>query len=582
MKVRNFRVLMRQGSGYFGMLGIVSALFLLPISSHALTFTVTNLNDSGNGSLRQAVLDANAAATTDDTIVFQSGLSGIVITSGGFTITGNLTINGPGVGVLTISGNNSQQVFMVDSGVTTTISGLTIKNGGIYNYQGTLTINYCTLSDSTIGGIYNRNGTLTVSNSTLSGNSTTSYGGGIYNRDSTKTLTVSNSTLSGNSARYGGGIYSSGSSGTTIVSNTTLSNNTTSSYTNSSSGGGGLYLYSGIMFVSNSTLSGNSTASYGGGIFNNGTLTVLNSTLSGNLYTGSYTGFGGGGIFNNGALIVLNSTLSSNSAEFGRGGGVYITSGGSSIGNSLIAGNTAFDGTEVYRSSGTFTSQGNNLFGQNGGSGIVNASPIASDIILPGAIGTAIGPLANNGGPTLTHLPVTGSPAINAGNNILTQSASLTTDQRGYDRIQNGTVDIGAVEVSQSSDYNPIHSDFDGNNTDDLAGLAGGGRIYYTLNLGNPWINIPGALDQLVAGDLDGNGKADLAGITSAGKIYYTTNLTTWNNIPGGLNQLVTGNLNGDLYADLAGLTSAGQVYYTTNLTNWVNIPGRLDSLAEH
>ena len=84
--------------------------------AHAATFTVTNLNDSDSGSLRQAVLDANASLTATHTIEFQPGLTGMItLTSGEIAITGRITINGPGESVLAVSGNNVSQVFNVNS-----------------------------------------------------------------------------------------------------------------------------------------------------------------------------------------------------------------------------------------------------------------------------------------------------------------------------------------------------------------------------------------------------------------------------------------------------------------------------------
>ena len=91
------------------------SLILLAIMSApagAATFTVTNLNDSGAGSLRQAILDANAAAG-DDTVQFQSGLSGTILLASQLAINSNLTINGPGASVLAISGNNSTGIFFI-------------------------------------------------------------------------------------------------------------------------------------------------------------------------------------------------------------------------------------------------------------------------------------------------------------------------------------------------------------------------------------------------------------------------------------------------------------------------------------
>lgn len=208
----------------------------------------------------------------------QAGLGGTLLTSGGFTITGNLTLNGPGTG-LTLNGNNAQRIFTVNSGVTVTLSALKLQNGGIQN-AGMLTLNNSTIqssiwgSASIAGGAIGNTGTMVANNCTLSGNSVTdNYGGGIYNSG---TLTVNNGILSGNSAPKwsGGGIYNRGA-----------------------------------LTVNNSTLSGNSTGGSGGGLRNgdsSATATVANTTLSGNSAQDS-----GGGIANAyGTLIVYNSTLS--------------------------------------------------------------------------------------------------------------------------------------------------------------------------------------------------------------------------------------------------------------------------------
>ncbi len=149
MGVRDVLIFPRRVLGYIGACGIFLAL-ILPPSAFAATFTVTNLNDSGIGSLRQAILDANNAAG-NDTIVFQAGLSGILLTTGGFTITDNLTINGLGKN-LSIKGNNALGFFAINSGVTANFSDLTIQDGQ--------------------NGAINNSGTLTLTNSTLSGNST--------------------------------------------------------------------------------------------------------------------------------------------------------------------------------------------------------------------------------------------------------------------------------------------------------------------------------------------------------------------------------------------------------------------------
>jgi hypothetical protein len=226
------------------------------------TLNVTNLGDGGKGSLRFEI----AAAHSGDTIVFDKKLDGGTITLWSdreLLIGKNLTIRGPGAGLLTITSDpniiNTTRIFEIDS-ATVTLSGLTISNG-----RGRASATSDDFYDGQGGGILNRYGTLTISDCTLSAN-TAYYGGGVANLG---TLTVTNnSTLSGNVAGnkygavgYGGAIYNVGHEAT----------------------------------VSGCTLSGNS-AGYGGGIYNAAALTVLDSVFSGNspenIY-GAYTDGGG-------------------------------------------------------------------------------------------------------------------------------------------------------------------------------------------------------------------------------------------------------------------------------------------------
>src|SRR6266511_4130860 len=202
-------------------------------SAYAATITVTSTADSGMGSLRQALADANDG----DTINFDAAVSGtITLTSGELLVNDSITISGPDADLLAVNGNAASRVFHISSGKTVTISGLTITNGsasggtypnnsggGIFNDHAALTVNNCALSG---------NATLTINNSTLSGNSANQYGGGIYNDGTltgSATLTINNSTLSGNSAiDVGGGIYNSGTtccSATLTINNSTLSGN---------------------------------------------------------------------------------------------------------------------------------------------------------------------------------------------------------------------------------------------------------------------------------------------------------------------------------------------------------------------
>jgi hypothetical protein len=333
----------------------------------------------------------------------------------------------------TLSGNTGRGIFIDTGMVTVTGSTLSSNTGvGISIYSGTLTVSDSTLSSNTGGGI-SSSGTLTVNNSSLSGNTATSYGGGIYN---VGFLTVSNSTLSGNHAgSEGGGIFNA-SSGRLTVSNSTLSGN-------SAGQGGGIFNWN-TLTVSNSTLSGNDASAEGGGIYNyTGTVTVSNSTLSGN------SGEDGGGIYANSStpVTLTNVTLTANRATFS-GGGLYVGFGSTVLHNTLIAGNfrgaTGATPDDVY---GRLDSRGDyNLIGDGTGmSGLsngVNGNLVGS---ADNPIDPLLGPLDDNGGPTLTHALLSGSPAIDAGNNAY----ATAWDQRGpgYPRIVNGIIDIGAFEV---------------------------------------------------------------------------------------------------------------------------------------
>jgi CSLREA domain-containing protein len=205
----------------------------------------------------------------------------------------------------------------------------------------------------------------------------------------------------------GGGFYNAG---TLTVRNSTLSGNRASA-TDSSSGGGIYNTDSGTLTVNNSTLSGNSSRCAGGGIYNAGTLTVSNSTLSDNF---AVICGGGGGISNNS----LNSTA---------------TLKNTIVANSSIGGNCA----------GTITNGGYNLdSGTSCGFTTENNSLSSTDPML--------GVLTGNGGPTATHALLEGSPAIDKGN-----SFGATTDQRGVARQQGAAPDIGSFELEKPDTQAP-------------------------------------------------------------------------------------------------------------------------------
>jgi predicted outer membrane repeat protein len=474
----------------------ISVLLLcaMAMQTGAATITVTNTNDSGPGSLRQAL----AVAHDGDRITF--AVSGtITLTSGGLAVFKNVTISGPGADQLSIDVTSSpihlQSGFYVAA--IATISGLTIRNGadGIDNLGGTLTVKNCVISGNSIYGIYNTTpefgtvtatilsttvsgnsgggistqpnifsggATVTITDCTISGNFSSPGGGGI--NGTATSLSVANSTISGNStARSGGGILlvnsfasietstisgnSAETSGGGIYGSATVENSTISGNSAGTSGGG---IY-GAATVENSTISGNSAGTSGGGIY--GSATVENSTISGNsagtsgggIYgaatvenstiSGNSAGTSGGGIYNNSSLDVTLSTITGNSAP--SGGGIY-TVGSVEVSNTIL--NAGASGENIFNDGGTVTSLGYNLSSDDGG-GILTGpgDQINTDPLL--------GPLQNNGGPTSTHALLPGSPAIDAGDPNF--SPPPFNDQRGchFDRVFNGRIDIGSFET---------------------------------------------------------------------------------------------------------------------------------------
>jgi predicted outer membrane repeat protein len=474
---------------------------LVPTTAQAATYTVTNTNDKGSGSLRGVISSAPAGST----IVFDNSLAGktITLTSAGLTISKNLTIVGPGPGSLTISGNNKFRVFTISGSRTTvTISGLTIANGYVkllfgagINNAGKLTLDNCVVSNNVIdalrtgllgfslggAGIYNK-GTLTITNSTIENNRDKVYskgGGGIYN---VGTLAVTDSSISGNTVKcnslvgeFGGaGLMNQGKA---TLTRATFRNNTATGYTY---GGGGAIYNNGALTITDSFVQDNrAVQTFGAGLFNwsNGTMTVERTVI-----TGNNADQDGGGIENTGTLTVRACQISSNQAhsiDYG-GGGIENVAGNATVENTTISGNASDNfGGGVLNLDGTmslnFTTISDNRAGSGGGvfsiedsatalmnltNTIVANSPAGGDCLInSGVITTAttliedntcsptfigdplLGPLQDNGGGTATHALLAGSPAIDQAS-----CGSVNTDQRGLDRPAGDGCDLGAYE----------------------------------------------------------------------------------------------------------------------------------------
>ena len=235
----------------------------------------------------------------------------------------------------------------------------------------------------------------------------TDGGGGIYNAGD---LTLSNSTVTGNHAFFGGGIVNA-SNASMIMSGDTVNNNT-------------------------------ATVTIGGGISNDGTMTIINCTIVAN------RAHLGGGIFNDGVLTTANSTVASNTVTgAGADGGGILTS--ISPGSQLNLLNTIVynpnSGAEIKNEVfGTITKAQGDLFG-SGTSSIASGGDLGSNKFN---INPLLGPLQNNGGTTQTMALQAGSPAIGAGVGSSIISAVPSTDQRGDPRPTN-RIDIGAVEFQR-------------------------------------------------------------------------------------------------------------------------------------
>jgi hypothetical protein len=410
---------------------ICSALICaLSISANANIITVTNTNDSGPGSLRLALADA----FDGDTINFHlpPNRRTITLTNGGLGIDKRVTISGPGADQLSIDGNRTGCVFGVAQYNTVTISGLTVTNGdcGIYSDHATLTVSDCVVTANKGGtlfggiGINNELGpaapvergnpsdareayadrpagfpSLMVVNCIISDNS----GSGVANRSAI--VTIINSTISGNFVGNSGGQFGTGGG----------------IYT----GGGKL---PGNLTVINSTISGNFASLGGGGIASDfSSLTIVNSTISGNS-TGD-PDYGNGGGIGASSVTVVNSTVTGNSAAIC--GGV--------CGGTVEIGTTILNANAAGNIDGTVTSYGYNISSDDGGGLLTGpGDQINTDPLL--------GPLLDNGGPTLTHLPLPSSPAIDAGDpNFVPPPIH---DQRGpcFHRVF-CRIDIGSVET---------------------------------------------------------------------------------------------------------------------------------------
>ncbi|MEZ4863805.1 MAG: choice-of-anchor Q domain-containing protein [Caldilineaceae bacterium] len=473
-----------------------------------------------------------AALANGGMVTFACGPDPFTIIADTYVIAVDTIVDGGDL--ITLDGENLRQIFLVQEGVSLTVRNLTLTRGmgssgpggAIWNF-GTLLIQHSTLkengTDTVLAGgalanettgtmtiensliesnsaadgaaIYTRGIALTISDSTLRNNFVRNDGGGFYGggailqettpdglitiRNSTLDtnlsnpagsvggaiallsgqLTIENSTLTNNYGYGGGGALYTAQGTTIAIHHSQLNNNQTLAADGESNYQGGAIFNQGVLSIDESTISGNQ-ATDGAGIFSGGegsSLTLSRSTVSGNVATGG----GGGLLLFPGTNMLENSTISGNQAAIGGGIRSGITAG---------AGTAALNQVTLYGNSAT--TNGDNLYVDD------DSEPVAvRQSMLAGAVTSAscyagvalasegynladdescglagvgdqqnvdpqLGGLVDNGGPTYTHLPAAGSPAVDAA-----LGDCPATDQRGITRPQEAACDIGAVEV---------------------------------------------------------------------------------------------------------------------------------------
>jgi len=477
--------------------------------SNADTSSVSALiaNDGGDGiSLREAITAANNTAGSDtvsfDGGVFSGGANSVIrLTQGELDISETITIDGSAGTDVTITGDALGNDSVVPGTFLTNVAG----SGDALSDNSRVIL----FSDANAGAL------LTLDSLTVTGGATNvGYTGG------------------------GGGVFASGGD-VSLIGSTVSGNSTSGGY----SRGGGVSATN--VSLTSSLVSGNSTSGYGsngGGVYASDEVVLINSTVSGNSAVNLDSAFPyylfGGGISAN-AVVLNNSTVTGNTAN-AAGGGIHVsaipnsnnTAGDLEVFNSIVAGNTVLNGNPASpgadirlfgtSGSGTLVVE-NSLIGETLGSEITATTGTGNILDQP----ALLGPLADNGGPTLTHGLLSGSPAIDAGSNALAVDGDgnpLTTDQRGtgFDRIFGDSVDIGAFEVAPAVAGVPTVLSA----TIDEGGVLARPDLWNTLAVVFDSAVTVSAGDLSLFNDSTGGGSVDLSGIGFS--FDSSTNTATW------------------------------------------------------
>jgi hypothetical protein len=446
-----------------------------------LKTAINTANGNGQSNTINLASNANYDLTTIDNT--SSGGNGLPV------ITSTLVIVGHAATVRR-TGSPFFRIFAVGAGGHLALQNLTVSDGSLGTQP--------SLSNGDGAGInvLAASASLTHTDCVITNNTNAGLGGGVELAGNSATATITRSTISNNTALAGGGIQLEGSSETLILRTSNVTGNKVFDPAGSLVDGGGIDDSGGsdTVRIVQSTIDGNSAvgsgmgAAQGGGIADEGSdsYRIRRSTISNNTVSTENGDAGAGGFTDEGGsnVTIRNSTFSGNRTsstmhELTGAGGIQSDADGTfQLSNVTIAGNTGLGGGLTNASSssitirntliaknrnetlspqdcatlgaGTITSAGYNLIQKTTGCTITGTTTGNKTGVNPN-----IGPLQDNGGPTLTRALLPGSPAIDAGNPSGCKDENgtpLSTDQRGRDRTIDGDgngsaiCDIGAFE----------------------------------------------------------------------------------------------------------------------------------------
>lgn len=528
---------------------------------------------SGNTASRIFLLNSTSATPTQLTVKNLSLVDGYTLDRGGAISTthqGKLVIDGVTF-KNNVADNGGGAIFSAFEGTVTVtnstftgnkaVAGNDERGAGAIAFWGpnALTVKNSTFTHNKgINGaaINSLNGKLTIENSTFINNDTTAatydtgnsnpslrgYGGAIYtDRASTSsnstsgTIRIVNSLFQGNTGRAEGGaayLYT-GTQDNVVIESSSFLGNTVQNLPQGNDGNGGavVILSNGLnkgLTINRSTFANNTASNQGGGLWMmDAPTTITNSTFSGNRVNGTASNKVGGGMTLYGPTDIINSTIANNHAGW-VGGGVSANDSKVTVKNTIFSNNTSDNGTNDWgiqqHTNRELTDKGGNIQWPPKQTNNFNDYNATASVQR---IDPKLGPLQDNGGGSLTHALLDGSPAINSG----VGNGIPTLDQRGA--LRDGMPDIGAVEfgaeVPQTGDgtlpvdtgTSPNSSQREGdrltgtNARDRLVGTRGHDRLFGMG--GKDTLKGKGGRDVLKGGNgkdrlFGGNGKDKLIG----------------------------------------------------------------------